>query len=175
MEDILAEYHPGLDEWKPKRDLINIKNIIQRNAGISNSINNKVYIGLGLRYGMYSDFWEYDITNDIAKPLANLNWGGNQQPVNFLIDKKIFVGTTLSGTNNFQKFKELYEYNIIDNVWKKVQDFPGEPRFAPRYAAINGKGYIGFGTSSIGNNHFLIYGNTILIVISGSNLPIFRV
>ena len=61
----------------------------------------------------------------------------------FSMGNKGYVGT---GINQFDVYKDLWEYNSQTDSWTQKSDLVGDPRFWSLGFSIGSKGYIGTGT-----------------------------
>ena len=121
--------------------------------------SNKIFVGLGSNLsGNLDDWWEYDINLNSWTQLQSFIGLPRHHPYYFGIDNKIYVGfghgdNVLSQLNIFNDF---YVWDIEQNAWSQLNNFPGEGRVAGTQFSANGKGYI---LSGDGEDHInLDYG-----------------
>lgn len=140
------EYDPESNLWTQKADFGGVG----RTNAIGFSINDKGYIGFGYYFGpdyhYLTDFWEYDPSTDTWTRKADFE--GNGKPVynvGLSIDGKGYIMTYTDGPFDQNKF---WQYNPITNSWLQKATFIGPKRSLSIGFAINGKGFIGAGSSS---------------------------
>ena len=78
---------------------------------------------------------------------------GGRSALSFVIDEKVYVGLGSTeecdsrGRNCGSVYhKDFYRYDPATNLWARIADFPDE-RHSARSFVINGKAYVGFGTT----------------------------
>ena len=96
--------------------------------GVSNG--NKAYLGFGSTdNGSYpTDWWEYDMQNDIYTQKANFPGDGRNHPAMILINDKIYMGCGSNGSGNLG---DWWEYDITNDVWVQKTDIIGNDRHHP--------------------------------------------
>jgi N-acetylneuraminic acid mutarotase len=111
--------------------------------GVSFSIGNKAYVGLGKDNTMLdkTDFWEYDLATNVWTQKANFPGSARRQAVSFTIGNKGYVGTGFST----EDLKDFWEYDPATNAWTQKADVGGQVRSYAMGFAIGNKGYIGGG------------------------------
>ncbi|MFK7808282.1 MAG: Kelch repeat-containing protein [Saprospiraceae bacterium] len=90
--------------------------------------------------------WKYDPEND--------SWTeGPSKPGPLLLTKSYFVIDDhvyfMIGSSDAEEMpgNKCWRYNLINNIWEDLNDFPGLPRLsAVGFSTGNGKGYAGIGT-----------------------------
>jgi hypothetical protein len=81
--------------------------------------------------------------------------------VNFSIEGKTYIGlgvtspTRTGGSSSFNS--QMWEYNSILDSWRRIKDFPGQPRLGSIAFSIGGKGYVGLGFNSVNLNDIWEY------------------
>lgn len=106
------EYDPGNDTWTQKDNLPTDG----RHDAVGFAINGKGYLCGGYDRKAYNDCWEFDP----AAP-AGLQWKEKasfprktQSGTAFVLNNKGYIVT---GTNNLETQKELYEFDAANNKW----------------------------------------------------------
>jgi hypothetical protein len=146
------------DSWQRMADVGMDKNIVSKRfsgriGGISFSIGDKIYFGLGYSgiiccggYSeFYSDFWEYNTrTNEWTErsPFAF----GNSPRVNaiaFEVNGKGYVGFGKDQSNNL--YNDLWEYNPQNDTWTQKTNCPGLARHSAVATGVGFDGFIGTG------------------------------
>lgn len=124
-----------------------------RQHGVSFEINGKLYFGTGQNVSQtFSDFWEYNPSNDTWTQKTDFGGGARYDMVAFVIDGKAYVGTGQTGSS-FEK--DFWEYDPSNDTWTQKADFGGEARDRAFAFAVNSKGYIGGGTKGSGTANIL--------------------
>ena len=154
------------DSWQRMADIGLDKNLISqefptRTGGITFSIGNKIYVGLGYNdwhgnlsnpnEGCLSDFWEYNIDTKEWTERAPFAYGNSPRAgaVAFVCNGKGYVGfgcndtylSWLGGTT----YNDLWEYNPQTDTWTQKTSCPGLPRHSAVAVSINNNGYVGTG------------------------------
>jgi len=103
-------------------------------------LNDKLYFGGGL--GMYqeylSDFWEYSFTENKWLQKKNLPFA-IASPV-CLVNKDAFVGIGRIDNNTYLNF--IYKYNISNDSWNQITQFPGKSRYNSSSFTVNNSIFI---------------------------------
>lgn len=116
------------------------------------SIGDKGYVGDGIGNGQYySDFWEYDPTNDTWTQKANFPVGGRFAGTAFSIGDRGYAGIGDYGGGS--PSSDFWEYNPQSNTWSQKANYPGVGKIGAVGFSIGNKGYIATGSpsSAIGN------------------------
>jgi len=138
------EYDPSTDTWKQKADFPNGG----RYLATALAANGKGYFGLGANnLALKDDWWEYDPATDVWTQKANFPAGGRNAAAGFVIGTSCYVGNGGLGKPD-SVAKDWWEFDVLANKWTQKTSQPQE-RFAPVAFAINGKGYVGTGYSSV--------------------------
>jgi N-acetylneuraminic acid mutarotase len=79
----------------------------------------------------------------------------------FVVDNKIYITCGIKGSSGNVFVNETWEYNILDNRWKEVKEFIGEPRRYPVAFTLGNLAFVGTGqkASAIVYNDFFQYDN----------------
>jgi N-acetylneuraminic acid mutarotase len=132
--------------WSPVADFPDTG----RYGGISFSIGNYGYIGLGFNpykapQTWNKDFWQFDPSTDIWTQKANFPGKARFCPASFVIGNKAYVVT---GNDSALRecVTECWQYNPVTNAWAQKANFPGSPRAYDVGFTIGGKGYVGTGS-----------------------------
>ena len=143
----LWEYNPQNDTWTKKTDLPGVCRFLT--SGFS--INGKGYVGLGRNIGnqMETDFWEYDPTTDSWTQKAQFPGVGRDHAAGFSIGNKGYFGTGYTPTGQFSGvyLNDFWEYDQVSDSWTQKANVPGPARQNAVGIGLNGKGYVGLGTS----------------------------
>ena len=140
----LWQYNPYTNIWTQKA---HFPGFGRENASCF-AISSKLYIGMGDENGTgsggYSDFWEYDPSNDSWAQKANFGGGGRTGCLAFSIGGKGYVGMGYSDTSSQYK-KDMWEYDAATDTWTRLGDFPGIGVEESALFNLGGQEYIGFG------------------------------
>jgi N-acetylneuraminic acid mutarotase len=133
------EYNPATNSWSQKKDFVGIS----RQSAVAFSIGAKGYLGLGRelninKYINFTDFWEYDPTNDSWVKKADFIGAGRTSSFSLAIGAKGYVGGGFAGSIGNSSF---YEYDPSANQWAQKSNVP-VPGIASSFS-INSKGYAG--------------------------------
>lgn len=84
--------------------------------------------------------------------------GGFFEIASFSIDNNIYFCNAVA-SGDASHISELWRYNLTDNTWTKLKDFPGANRFSVTCFALNGKGYqvLGEGDSPVNSTEVWEY------------------
>lgn len=66
----------------------------------------------------------------------------------FVINDKAYITLGRSGGKDSNGLKDCWQFDIINSVWIRKSDFPGEARVGAIAEVVNGKAYVGFGFNS---------------------------
>lgn len=136
--------------------------IASRATAFSFSIGNKGYVGTGGRcdavydtngvfmdnkYTTYKDFWEFDASANVWTKKTDFPGGRRGGAISFSIGNKGYAGMSFyrDSTGKGTWYKDLWEYDPINNAWTKKTDFPDSARISPVCFTIGTKAYIGLG------------------------------
>lgn len=120
----------------------------KRERGISFSIANRGYIGLGqdTLNLMLNDLWEYDPGTNSWTQKANFPGAARRDASCFTIGTKAYVGTGMNNADAFtgSPLADFWEYNPGTNMWTSKAPYPGNFGSGAYYVtgfAVSGKGY----------------------------------
>jgi len=114
---------------------------------VSFMLDNKLYYGLGVKPGGFSNMISYlqgsswKNTGFIGNPRSN--------SVSFVIGNKAYVGL---GTDGSTYFNDFFEFDSKQMLWQKINDFPGIGRQDACAFVLQGKAYVGTGYNN--GNYF---------------------
>ena len=100
--------------------------------------------------GERRDIWRYNPYNG-WKRMADFPGEARFGVVAFVIGNKAYVGLGMRGPSiayGREYFSDFWRYDMVNDVWEEVQYvFPGDPRAYAVAISVNGKGYVGTGTT----------------------------
>jgi len=104
----------------------------------------KGYVGGGALNAttFYSDWWEYNPTNDTWTQKANLPTGPRAAGISFSINDMVYIGMGQDGNIDF---KDLWAYNPNTDSWSQKTDFPGVERIQADVFVVDGIAVVGGG------------------------------
>jgi N-acetylneuraminic acid mutarotase len=163
------EYDPANNRWSQKTDFGGAA----RQQAVGFSLNGSGYLGTGYTGNYVSDFWRFD-PNDTSNgndtygnPMGNwvqvASYGGKNPKrrgaVSFIIDNLAYVGT---GESNGSTQRDFWAYDAEANRWIEIaeledEDENGYPRAYGSAFAIEGRGYVGIGSSGSNRTDFWEY------------------
>jgi|GEM_PF-1464429 len=109
-------------------------------------IENKAYVGLGLRDGfsLGDDFYAFDSATDSWTEIARFP-SARQYAASFSING---FGYIIGGISGNQRFKDVWEYDPNLNAWNPLFNFPGPPSQGMQTAVWDNDAYLFFGRDS---------------------------
>ncbi len=119
-----------------------------RSGGVAFSLKDKGYYGLGkssLRGEdvYYSDLWQYDPTTDKWSRLSDFPSTGLDMAISFVIDDVAYVALGRYYDQSINGYNiTTYAYEVANDNWKEMQQFPGIGRTGSVSFVANGKGYV---------------------------------
>ena len=117
--------------------------------------NGKAYIGLHLS----GEFWEYTLSTDTWKRLADFPGTGRCHASGFILNNKLYfgIGYTAAGflAPNSKDLSDWWEYDIALNKWTNKKDFAGGARSDALTYQYNNIAYVGAG--GFGQNWRTLY------------------
>lgn len=141
------EYDPTADAWTRKADFGGVP----REGVIGFNLNDQGYIGLGRNPGgsgtYYSDIWKYDPLSDTweeKKPFPGSVSSTEQVSIDVNARGYVLLFEYLTSLQTF------WEYNPTLDQWIQRSTTGLIPRSSPAGFSLNGKGYIGTGSSGTG-------------------------
>jgi len=143
----LWEYNPSTDTWTAKANFPGVA----RYEAIGFSVGGYGYVGTGIDgSGAYQkDFWQYNPQTNVWVQKAGIP-NARAYASAFSIKGKGYV---VGGFNGSSAYDETWEYNPISNQWTARANFAPGNRYRGVGLSLNGKGYVGTGTST-GSNLF---------------------
>lgn len=141
--NLLYEYDPATDVWTPKQNApVTFANWC---VGFSEGASGFIKNGNALyEYKPLYDLW-------IARaPFPGVNTNGGAALVR---DGKAYIISGYVGALT-NVTSEVWEYNLGNNVWTRINDFQGTSRRFSVAFTINDRGYMGTGTNGINFNDF---------------------
>ncbi|MFZ4263209.1 Kelch repeat-containing protein [Sphingobacterium sp. HJSM2_6] len=121
-----------------------------RNGAASFTINNTAYVvgGYIKTNASLNDNYSFNGSSWVKK--ADFTGSKRHNAVGFSVDGKGYVGlgygTKDDGTQG--ELNDFYSYDPTANTWSKIKEFPGDARFGATAFTLNGKAYVGLGTTS---------------------------
>jgi N-acetylneuraminic acid mutarotase len=142
LNDVWA-YDPRNNEWERKNDFPSTG----RAYGFSVASGNKAYIGTGWDGKENTMCWEYDPVTDRWKEIADFPGEGRFGVSAFYLDGRLYAGGGFSPAA--QKIcADFYAYDPATDEWNEAASLP-EAFHGGVGFSMNGKGYAGFGTSTV--------------------------
>lgn len=147
--DDFYQYDPIRDEWERMGNFLSADGG-PRASGVSFVINNKAYIVTGYYSTgiLLNDVREFDPSRIIKWKRKNdlpSNFPLRYSAASFVINGKGYIccGSDLNGN----VYKDLWEYDPVNDSWTRKADFPSRRWNAFGFSAT-GKGYVGCGFNS---------------------------
>ena len=162
----VSYYNFAKNQWRTISTIFP-DDFISRGGMVSFTIANKAYYGLGTHYDedsgndvIHRDFWEYDPIDNAWTRKADFPGNNLFDATSFSIEGRGYVGTGIhlnflerkpgyDRKNTLSLTREFWEYNPTTDQWTQKADFPGARRYGATSFAINGKGYILAGDSTL--------------------------
>jgi len=137
-------YNPDSNSWKQVASYPATHNV----NGFAAAANGKGYAG----FGGDTTWYAYDPTinewiRKASFPAASYYPGSVS---GFVIGNKIYIGTGMDLNSYSDSCRTFWSYDAVADKWAQLADFGGIGRYAAVGFAINGKGYIGSGTTGWG-------------------------
>jgi N-acetylneuraminic acid mutarotase len=108
-----------------------------------------LFVGMGNNNsGNLNDWWEYNISTDTWRALADLPGPGRHHPYMFSSNGDVYTG--LGHGNGGVIFDTWYKWDITNEAWVQMNDFPSEGRVAGTQFSIGDRGFV---LSGDGDNH----------------------
>ncbi|WP_020529096.1 Kelch repeat-containing protein [Flexithrix dorotheae] len=123
-----------------------------RSGAVSVVANGKGYYGTGTSdTDLLADWWEFDPVSQTWTQKADFPGYARKNALAFAISDTIYVTTGIGDTTGSPVyFKDVYQYNPMNDSWVQLDDFPGIERGLAVSAVANDKGYIGTGRDADG-------------------------
>ena len=103
--------------------------------------------------GFNQDFWEYDAVSDVWTQLPDFPGTARSGSSSFAINSYgyVFGGSKeyLGVSGSYDYRKEVWQYDISQKNWLRLEDFPGEAREFAVAFVIGNKAYYGTGTGTV--------------------------
>ena len=95
------------------------------------------------------DVWEYDTITRAWTQKADWPGAAHSSMASFVIGASAYIssGSTFP-VEPVITVKETWQYDQSSNTWTRKGDFPGNAHSGPVGAAMNGKGYVGMGSTA---------------------------
>lgn len=150
----LWEYDPLSGIWSQKQappDAIS--------GGVSFVIGDYAYVGQGASNSAPNDrFWKYDAENDSWVQLNDFpGYGGHAEISGATAFSHEGYGYVLNGRETFTWDKEFWRYDPSDDIWTRLEDFPGDPRHLSSHFKIGDNLYVSGGAGSYGSGNTVFY------------------
>ena len=132
--------------WTPRASLPDSA----RGEGISFTIGNYGYVGLGENFSyypfqFYKDFWRFDPANDSWTRMADFPGKTRVLPATFVIGHYGYVVCGDSAGQGSTLYNECWRYDAYTDTWTQKANFGGAARAYACGFAIGAKGYVGLG------------------------------
>lgn len=143
---ISDSYFKVLSPWKRLSDFPGP----QRGDALSININNKLYVGFGVKLNelvdpYYSDLWEFNPLTNSWKELKAFpsEWNYSSGGFSFVIDGIVYLGGAHHIQTIYGWLPDFWSYDPEKDSWTKKTDFPGNLT-GKKWGGftINGKGYV---------------------------------
>lgn len=158
------KYDPSSDSWYPVAPFPGAG----RSGAVAFTLNGKGYVGTGYNIlngstNPLSDFWQFDPTvGATGKWTRVADFGHSKTQLDttvsarygaaaFTVKNRAFVGW--GEDINQYDYKDLWEYDAVNNVWTQVPD-AGSKRVYPFAFVIDDIAYVGGGYDPAGGNSF---------------------
>lgn len=144
----------GQNTWSVKSSLDTGSQTL-RQASFGFTLNNKAYLigGADCLNGTYSDVQEYNPTSDVWTQKNNFPGVSNINAMTFVINNEGYVVCGLPGRNGVMaRSREVWRYNMGSDSWTQLNNFPTIGKSQGFSFCLNGKGYIGCGSTHLSGN-----------------------
>ncbi len=143
------QFNPSTNSWTRKADFPGRARI----SPVTFVIGKNVYVVTGGETIYANDFlkecWQYNSMTDRWTQKNNFPGLSRCYAVGFSIGANGYMGTgydTLGGANPY--LRDFWEYDTTTDTWAQKHNFGGISRYYASAFAVNGKGYLCFGTDS---------------------------
>lgn len=145
------EYNPTTNIWTRKADFLGVS----RHSNVAFTHNGLAYVGLGNAESdnfSLKDMWQYDPGKDQWKKLSDFPGAPRAGATCIVIDGKAYIGlgSNTEAIDTYQELNDFWEYDIENDQWKQLSNFPGGKRIATNHFVINDVGYV-IGGATFGN------------------------
>lgn len=141
----IFEYDPEIDNWTRKNDFPG--NVRFGSTGFS--FQDKAYVLFG---GHSTDItnntvWEYASLGDSWSSIGTFPGFNRYYATHFVLDNFAYVGlgVKIEADAESVPLSDFWRYDMANNEWLQMNDFPGGSRNNAQGFARNGKGYVGLG------------------------------
>ncbi|WP_107039151.1 T9SS C-terminal target domain-containing protein [Brumimicrobium mesophilum] len=100
--------------------------------------------------GNMKDWWEYNIATDTWRQLPDLPGLERHHPFMFSADGDVYTGLGHGDGPGTNVFVDWYKWDLTNENWVQLNDFPGEGRVAGSQFNIGDRGFV---ISGDGDNH----------------------
>jgi N-acetylneuraminic acid mutarotase len=122
----------------------------QRCYAVGFLANGNIYLGTGddgdSAYGATNDMWQYNISTDTWKQVANVPGSPRRQAAEFTIGSNAFVCEGAIGQNFLN---DMWMYDAGKDAWTSVAPYPQNGGYFATGLSIGNKGYVGIGTVAL--------------------------
>jgi N-acetylneuraminic acid mutarotase len=110
------------------------------------STNDFGFLGTGstIAYGNVSDCWKYDPKKDFWSTIQQYPEGAIREVGGFCLGEDCYAGTGMK-FNPLSFSKKFYHYNVMQNLWSSIDDFPGHARGYVGMENVGNKAIVGGG------------------------------
>tara|TARA_B100000508_G_scaffold138385_1_gene134370 strand:- start:54772 stop:55851 length:1080 start_codon:yes stop_codon:yes gene_type:complete len=111
-----------------------------------------LFVGMGNNDidGNLKDWWEYDIANDSWRQLTDLPGGPRHHPYMFSANGDVYTGLGHGNGPGTVVYDDWYKWDIQNETWTQLNDFPAEGRVAGTQFSIGDRGFV---LSGDGDDH----------------------
>lgn len=138
------KYDPTMDSWEQLPDYPGPG----RGFGIGDAWEGKLYFGFGAQPSgdFLNDLWVYDPETDTFEQLPDCPGVGRAHPAFVILDGKIYMGMGSDfGAPGGGNLQDWWAYDIENQSWSQLTDFPDAKRHHPYQFALGEYVYTGFG------------------------------
>jgi N-acetylneuraminic acid mutarotase len=143
----MYEFDPAANTWTQKANYPGG----DREDLITFSIGNYGYAGFGLSYARKLDFYRYDPATDTWTQLPDISYYWHQyNTAVFVVNGKAYYGTgSAYSSTTFSNYtsNHMYMFDPATGGWTQKNDFTGGARSYATAFTVNGKAYMGMGST----------------------------
>ena len=112
-----------------------------------------LFVGLGNNdvSGNLDDWWEYNISTDTWRQLPDIPGPPRHHPFMFSANGDVYTGLGHGNSPGTNIYDDWYKWDIQNEEWEQMNDFPGEARVAGTQFSIGDRGFV---LSGDGDNHY---------------------